>query len=215
MIILTIFSLILLYKMHDKDSKASYTIKTFGFLDLICSWGLIFFGYIIILLYTLPNGKENFVNIITLKNGIAEFSIIAVFIILGILSIIHIIKHIIYLKKMNISIISTLVKHLLIALTFMITIPIYYFFKDPHGKFDKWSEEIEEKRARQYEQNISNQTKNSYTEDRVEYGYIRDDNGNLTTYSKSKLRDANGRVYSENVHYRDDKGNDHDIFISK
>ena len=43
MIILTIFSLILLYKMHDKDSKASYTIKTFGFLDLICSWGLIFF----------------------------------------------------------------------------------------------------------------------------------------------------------------------------
>ena len=69
MIILTIFSLILLYKMHDKDSKASYTIKTFGFLDLICSWGLIFFGYIIILLYTLPNGKENFVHGLFFKNS--------------------------------------------------------------------------------------------------------------------------------------------------
>ena len=37
MIIVTIFNLILLYKMHDKDSKASNAIKTFGFLDLICT----------------------------------------------------------------------------------------------------------------------------------------------------------------------------------
>ena len=94
---------------------------------------------------------------------------------------------------------------------------VYTFLKnkDPHGNFDKWIKEIEEKRARQYEQNISNQTNNSYNEDRVEYGFIRDDNGNLTTYSKSQLKDANGRVYSENVHFKDDDGNDHNIFISK
>ena len=169
----------------------------------------------IILLYIIPEAKENITKILTLKNGYAEFAVVMLFIIFGILSIIHLIKHIIYLKRVKVSIIPTLIKHFLIALTFLVTIPVYYFFKDPHGKFDKWSKEIEEKRARQYEQNISNQTNNSYNEDRVEYGFIRDDNGNLTTYSKSQLKDANGRVYSENVHFKDDDGNDHDIFISK
>ena len=184
---------------------------------LICTWGLIFFAYMIILLYTIPDAKENIINILTLKNGFAEFAVISVFIILGILSLIHIIRHIIYLKKVKVPVISTLFKHLFIALTFMIVVPIYYFKKDPHGEIDKWDKKMERKIALREELYGTNQNQNlnNNNNEKVEYGFIRDDKGNLTTYSKSQLKDANGRVYSENVHFKDDEGNDHDIYISK
>jgi hypothetical protein len=48
-----------------------------------------------------------------------------------------------------------------------------------------------------------------------ETGYISDGNGNITAYSKMKNLDSKGNVTSEYVHYKDDDGKDHDIFVNK
>ena len=48
-----------------------------------------------------------------------------------------------------------------------------------------------------------------------ESGYVSDGNGNITAYSKIKNLDSKGNVTSEHVHYKDDDGKDHDIFVSK
>lgn len=48
-----------------------------------------------------------------------------------------------------------------------------------------------------------------------ESGYVSDGNGNITAYSKIKNLDSKGNVTSEHVHYKDDDGKDHDIFVGK
>ena len=50
---------------------------------------------------------------------------------------------------------------------------------------------------------------------KMEYGYMSDGNGNITPYSNYKQKDANGNVYRENIHFKDDDGKDHDIYINK
>lgn len=48
-----------------------------------------------------------------------------------------------------------------------------------------------------------------------ETGYISDGNGNIKAYSNLKLKDANGKVTHESIHYKDDDGKDHDIHINR
>lgn len=138
--ILTIIALILLYKMHKSDSRASNIIKTFGILDLVSSWGLVIFVFIISLLFIYPQGMQNLINILTLKNGINEFLVMLSFILLGIFSIIHLVFHIRKLLKLKMPLIKTLFMHLIIGITFMFYIPLYYIINCPF-KSDKDDDE--------------------------------------------------------------------------
>lgn len=120
--------------MHKKNSKSDDFIKTFGFIDIICSYALLFFTYTVSLFFIYPQAKENIIKELNGKEGPAVLTLLIGITICGIISIIHMTIHFIKLKKAKLPIISTSIKHYIMGLTFLISIPIYYFFIDDSVK---------------------------------------------------------------------------------
>lgn len=139
--VLLIVSLVCLFQMHRKNSKSDDFIKTFGLMDIICAYAFMFFVYTVSLFFIYPQAKNNVAKELSGKDGTIILALLIGILVSGIISIFHMIIHFIRLKKAELPLISTSIKHFLMGLTFLISIPIYYFFIDDSGKITNWQSE--------------------------------------------------------------------------
>ena len=127
--------------MKRKNSESDDYIKTFGLMDIICAYAFMFFAYTVSLFFFYPKAKDNIVKELNGKEGAIVSILLIGILVCGIISILHMIIHFIKLKRAQLPLISTSIKHFFMGLTFLISIPIYYFFIDDSGKISNMQSE--------------------------------------------------------------------------